>query len=1488
MTFRRLAAAAVFLATSALADQTQLDPRLSGITDALSQHLSAKVPSALPVALQEAVAFTPAPTQDPKNWDDFNALFGDLILEVPKVHLVVNKTANTYIDIKDLKVSGIKIGDLSISPGGDSLSLGIKTIELNISMGNLDVTLPPLAIGGGILPACFPVYNMSFTNIHIGLDLDLTFTFDLAGTPSYPQGLSLAKCNFALPALDIANCTDGVTNSTPTLCGIIKTLTGYGPTVLPGLITQLGNSSICNLIGKQVGPDSKIGGLLELLAAGLTIADLLEADLPGPLPQGLPKYMEAINKAETILQQVSADSNNRLASFDSHGLIWRGADLILNEVWGAAVPPARQTWPGEVVLDEVLDRYNVGELDIGLGNLAFNISLGNIGEVKLSLLNVSIAGLDKISKLDVAKVVSNHTLSHQIGISELEFGIWLQLDVGPGPSITTSHGPAKGFSEAVQINVTGKDIVVDLITTLGMDLDRLEDLTVRDLLDSKGHVGRGPLSCLLQTFVLNETNRNLGWKNWCGLSLPGMSLHMGDLDLWEVSVGNPGWGAGVDNVLRGAVAGILGQYKGQLINAVPLLADKLIRPVLNLTLTGLVGLETELAPNCYTPPSATATATDFIKFNETPASTTLGIVDFLIEGVMGPDVVGGIDINDASLNAVLRALGNNSGSLVLKLNGSTSLLDLNIVNPLFGINLGHVELSLSNLTATTWNATAQGNNTGSDYRPPLEKVALLLPNSSDPYQLDNIIRTTDGISLNISIDIGLDWTGLSDSDDVHNHFTVTLYALDFDTQLSLHTQIAREKLDALKLGQVVSPSCLVSTMGGANALRLPIVNLAGRRFGAMMECIECNSPMLVDGDLQKHLTSEAGVQQMTQIVNGLFNYIGGKADVPAAHMYLDEIVAAATCPAPAPPPKDDGDSKSFGDIATYVVVAGMCVVTFLVMIIMFALAACKAGGIKKLDWSKTLHNSEAVPLWGKIAVPVGLVAAFTLFVTSHSSWGIEAALVLHLAGDQIVVKNVFHYSLKTAVSDMWDAGVYPLSLLIGVMSGGWVYVKIMILWFFWYMPLEVVPRKSRATGLGIVDYLGKWSLVDMFVFVMFVVAFRLHIVSPESLKFLPVGVLEVDLFIIPHWGLVGFVIAAVLVLAVNHYMVFMEHNVEATEDFAEHEKEQEAILSASRMNPEDVGNETGLDHEAIVARSDSGMSKATTKSMSWVRSFAGKKDREALCRHQFGDDAEIETMSAWMRVALTMGLVIAFAFMVWGAIDKTFSFSFRGLVAPILAYCDPDSVSTDYSIFSLTNNMVSQAGDVAKYVPDISGGSGMTYGNYYFIGIAFLVFTILVPFVQVIVLLAMWVVPMTLSDQKILLFTNSVLAAWSSTEVFIVALFASLLEISQFAAFLIGGACDLINEVMRGPMKAFGVLDDLGVETEKCFDVHTEFKTGVWVLFAAILMVNIIYWILFRYVEHCIAHRELQYREGENAPLMGHKQVQRSQKEEQEDQFQRP
>ena len=192
------------------------------------------------------------------------------------------------------------------------------------------------------------------------------------------------------------------------------------------------------------------------------------------------------------------------------------------------------------------------------------------------------------------------------------------------------------------------------------------------------------------------------------------------------------------------------------------------------------------------------------------------------------------------------------------------------------------------------------------------------------------------------------------------------------------------------------------------------------------------------------------------------------------------------------------------------------------------------------------------------------------------------------------------------------------------------------------------------------------------------------------------------------------------------------------------------------------------------------------------------------------------------KVAFVVVLLITGAAIWFGASIDTFKFEFRGLVGYLMGR-DADE---PYSLVS-----------VGTTLPDASGKENDPGVMY--LQAAYFMFGVGMPLALIFSSIMLWITPLRLKQQQRLLIFAEVCNAWSALDVFVVSIIAALLEIQQFAAFIVGDACDGINEWLEENM------DDELHGDDKCFDVVAILLDDMWTIAtAAVLMVVVCYPVL--------------------------------------------
>lgn len=129
---------------------------------------------------------------------------------------------------------------------------------------------------------------------------------------------------------------------------------------------------------------------------------------------------------------------------------------------------------------------------------------------------------------------------------------------------------------------------------------------------------------------------------------------------------------------------------------------------------------------------------------------------------------------------------------------------------------------------------------------------------------------------------------------------------------------------------------------------------------------------------------------------------------------------------------------------------------------------------------------------------------------------------------------IFNFTLVSAVRKMWEGQAYALAFLIAALSGAWPYIKLVSMLVLWFVPCK--PR-IRESLLSLLEALGKWSLIDIYVFALMMAGFRFT---------LNVGAIAtIRIAIEAKWGIFSFCIGVIASHLLSHLMMFVHHNSQA-------------------------------------------------------------------------------------------------------------------------------------------------------------------------------------------------------------------------------------------------------------------------------------------------------------------------------------------------------
>mmetsp|Transcript_48867 Transcript_48867/g.95541 ORF Transcript_48867/g.95541 Transcript_48867/m.95541 type:complete len:1422 (+) Transcript_48867:209-4474(+) len=424
---------------------------------------------------------------------------------------------------------------------------------------------------------------------------------------------------------------------------------------------------------------------------------------------------------------------------------------------------------------------------------------------------------------------------------------------------------------------------------------------------------------------------------------------------------------------------------------------------------------------------------------------------------------------------------------------------------------------------------------------------------------------------------------------------------------------------------------------------------------------------------------------------------------------------------------------------------------------------------------------DSVPVHLRILVPSVILAAIVLFVFSNVAVGgsVEARIASDRAGGFDQKLSFYDCSLANTVADMWTAKVYPLSVLIALLSGVWPYVKLLAMLFAFAAPNWVCSEGGRERILVWLDALGKYSLIDAYVLVVTMVAFTFH--------FEPMELVTADIYVAPRFGFYGFLTATIISLVMGHVILYF--------------------------------------HRRSAVRID----------LSWLRSA----EREpAFCNHRYVGEGVQFTATFKVLVAATM--VLLFVLLAVGVQLECFAFDIGGVAGVVLG---DEYAQRKYSLVSL--------GQAIPWVVGHEVGIGAIKATYF-------LFALVMPFSCLGILFVIFFVPLRAKTQVVLFVAAEVANAWGALEVFVFSMVAALLELSQFAAFIVQDYCSFINPILGQVMG-----DQLGGDNV-CFSVRAKILLNSWPLMSGAILYCVVASSLLK-----LSHVVLEENIRENAAAGG-------------------
>lgn len=185
----------------------------------------------------------------------------------------------------------------------------------------------------------------------------------------------------------------------------------------------------------------------------------------------------------------------------------------------------------------------------------------------------------------------------------------------------------------------------------------------------------------------------------------------------------------------------------------------------------------------------------------------------------------------------------------------------------------------------------------------------------------------------------------------------------------------------------------------------------------------------------------------------------------------------------------------------------------------------------------------------------------------------------------------------------------------------------------------------------------------------------------------------------------------------------------------------------------------------------------------------------------------------WRTAGMAVLLLTSGALTIVGALHLSCAFEFRGGAAIVLHTLGRPSTRS-FSLLSL--------GRAVRFAGRDADSPGVVL-----IELLFLLFGFGVPLLALVLMAVLWFAPLGVVAQQRLCLAVEVVNSWAALDVFVASLVACLSQLHEYARFIVGSHCALIDVLFR----QFFATQLAGDDT--CFDVRALLLPGCWMLFVA-------------------------------------------------------
>jgi uncharacterized paraquat-inducible protein A len=1022
--------------------------------------------------------------------------------------------------------------------------------------------------------------------------------------------------------------------------------------------------------------------------------------------------------------------------------------------------------------------------------------------VDIAFRSISVHGLDSFTFINVFDPIAPQTFTNNFKLETIS--VELELDV-------TSQATGEKQND-LKIGLTVKGLEATVPLFMALDLAQINNLQLGSIL-----LTENILPCLLS--ILS------------GVKIPQLTVSIEKFAIPKIV----GLMPETNSSFYAFTSTVFETYQSRMIAAVQSVADGPIRILLN----GLIDafIKGQPCPNYKS--NEDLGYVDFRDFFSRSTSKQYGdlpaiIMEFVDSELLSTNSEGIPKINDVLISPFTASQSGVEGTL---------MYEGDLFETGTQINVGGLN---ADIRIRANNAKIENLNTVS------APLVLLEPVETEPYWLNN--SATLGLEQQpMRLSTRLFFAVAGDETQISNEMDIELDLSALNLILAAMIKIAKSRLLGFPIRDVFDLNCWIATIPAplldAQGMRRSDAELTAAlaevaatigQLNLNVTCIECSSPGM--WDLTQILSTPQAQADATAAINNVLdaatNLMGGNFLQVQVDRLLND--ASRRCPhspdynpnaaeteyAPLEAPESESNVTYLALVGATVLALAVAVGLLMLVIryvvrrrhkrFLARLPSTQAKRLMRLqqrqnaveaelnDSTVAMFQSHEIPCLLRYAMPIVILGNIGLFLSGHLSLGATVNIEATFAGETIKVDNFFEFSMARSTIDIWNAGGKALAILILIFSVIWPYTKQIMTMILWFLPPSKVSMSQRGSILLWLDWLAKWSMIDIFVLVVSIAAFRVSIQSPEVL-FLPQGFYSVDLLVVPLWGLYANMTAQLVSQISSHFIIHYHRR----------------IVNKATMS--------------YMERHHLDCSEQKLKNMPSSPTLASVSDCEAkrlLWKHQYGRPHRGETdkliVRSWVSfavVAMSLSLIIL---VILGCTFPSFSLDVLGLIGvAVESGQDWDDATTYFSVFTVVQLLMEEA----RFLDTARAYIGL--GTFSVIFVATVLF---VPIFQALALLRTWFVPLNMRQRTRMSIANEILQAWQYAEVYLIAIFVASWQLGPISEFMINSYCDSLDGFFA-QMVYFGILKE---EDAQCFRVQSSIETGSFILAAGAILLALL------------------------------------------------